>query len=213
MHSPSLWALHPSKFSVLLLDMLVPDASVLWPGRRSPSQSPGKSVCLFGNTLVPCKARWHVSHHCLSGRQARDPLKPLKSVFQRVQLLASWIRHRSGSRALLNSRCFTLRPLPSFPGRRAAHSIRRVTGTRKKEELEGERERKGQSEWVQKKSELSSEHPQITLSPASSDKHQEREREREEGERERHGELNRGANKELCQRRIKREGVKELQSA
>lgn len=115
------------------------------PGRRSCSQPPGKFVRLFGETLRPrlltCQSslpRWQTGQ--------RVPLKPLKSVIQHAQLLASWIGHRAGSRALLNSRCFTLRPLPSFPGRRAARSIRRVTGTRKG------RERKGQSERVQEKS-------------------------------------------------------------
>lgn len=112
-------------------------------------------------------------HHCLGCRhRSVTEVMLLKSVIKHVQFLASWCGQKS---ALLNSRCFTLRPLPSFPGRRAARS-NRVTGTREREELEG-----GEKEAEQgKRSYLSAELPQITLSPASSDKQEERERVRAE---------------------------------
>lgn len=96
-----------------------------------PGKCGGHSVKNLYKTLL-------TYHHCLGCRhRSVTEVMLLKSVIKHVQFLASWCGQKS---ALLNSRCFTLRPLPSFPGRRAARS-NRVTGTREREELEGGRER------------------------------------------------------------------------
>lgn len=49
-----------------------------------------------------------------------------RQFIQLAQLLTSWCGQSS------NSRCFTLQPLPSLPGRRDTCSNSRLTGTRKK---------------------------------------------------------------------------------
>lgn len=81
-----------------------------------------------------------------TGQRSVRERVPLKSLIQRVQLLASWCGQKAGSRALFNSRCFTLRPLPSFPGRRAPRSIRQVTGTKKRRVRQREKKSGRESE-------------------------------------------------------------------
>lgn len=90
-HSSALLALHPLKFTVLLLDLLVPSGSLLWPGKHSSSQPPGKCICQFGKTLVPCMACWHVSHHCLSGRQDRWVWESWCLLSQLFGVFSSWL--------------------------------------------------------------------------------------------------------------------------
>lgn len=131
-------ALHPMKFTAQLLDQPVQNvvqlfclaavhlcwhqvnAAVSW---RDTSAMQG---------LLTCQSS---QPECQTGQRECEAAGGTKSVIQHAPApgFLMWTESRQ-YRALFNSRCFTLRPLPSFPGRRALSSIRRVTGTRKKEE-------------------------------------------------------------------------------
>lgn len=142
-HSPALLALRPFKITSLLLDQPVLQFSGLADFHLHSLQV--NVAISWPDTSCHARLVDIVSHRSLELRSARGVWVPLKSLIQHVQLLASWCGRVAASRALLNSRCFTLWPLPSFPGRRALRCIRLVTGTRKKEaELEGEWEKEAE---------------------------------------------------------------------